>query len=58
MEVLMKRYLCLICGYIYDESKGAPAENLPAGTLWDDVPDDWLCPDCGAMKDDFEMIAL
>ena len=54
----MKRYVCLICGYVYDESKGVPHEGIAAGTAWEDVAEDWLCPDCGAMKDDFEMIAL
>ncbi len=52
------RYLCLVCGYIYDEDKGAPEEGISEGTKWEDVAEDWLCPDCGAMKDDFEMVAI
>lgn len=52
------KYLCLICGYIYDEDAGAPSEGIKPGTLWKDVPEDWLCPDCAAMKDDFEMIEI
>ena len=52
------RYLCLICGFVYDEDKGMPNEGIAPGTAWADVPEDWLCPDCGAMKDDFEMIAI
>ena len=54
----MKRYVCLICGYVYDESKGVPHEGIAAGTAWEDVAEDWLCPDCGAMKDDFELIEI
>lgn len=53
-----KRYLCLLCGYVYDESMGSPEEGIEAGTRWDDLPDDWVCPECGAMKTDFEMIEL
>ena len=52
----MKKYMCLICGFIYDEAVGAPDEGLPAGTRWDDVPPNWTCPECGARKEDFEMI--
>ena len=52
------RYLCLLCGLIYDEEQGWPEENIPAGTRWADVPADWICPDCGASKDDFEMVPL
>ena len=57
-SIAMKKYMCLICGYIYDEAVGAPDEGIPAGTRWDDVPPNWTCPECGARKDDFEMIEL
>jgi rubredoxin len=53
-----KTWVCLICGYIYDEEQGAPEEGLAPGTRWQDVPEDWLCPECGAHKTDFEMIEL
>ena len=53
-----KQYQCLICGWIYDEAKGVPEEDIAPGTAWEDVPFDWVCPECGAMKDDFEMIEL
>ena len=46
---------CLICGFIYDESLGMPEDNIAPGTRWADIPDDWLCPDCGVGKQDFEM---
>ncbi|MBI5447626.1 MAG: rubredoxin [Gammaproteobacteria bacterium] len=52
----MKRYICLICGLIYDESLGWPDEGIEPGTHWNDVPPNWQCPDCGATKDDFEMV--
>jgi rubredoxin len=53
-----KVYMCLICGWIYDEEVGAPEEGLPAGTRWEDVPINWMCPECEARKEDFEMMAL
>tara|TARA_R110002124_G_scaffold278057_1_gene449774 strand:- start:2291 stop:2497 length:207 start_codon:yes stop_codon:yes gene_type:complete len=53
-----KKYICVLCGLIYDESKGWPADGIVAGTKWEDVPEDWMCPDCDAMKEDFEMIEL
>jgi rubredoxin len=51
----MKKYVCELCGYVYDEAKGDPDEGIPAGTKWEDVPEDWVCPDCGAGKDAFEL---
>lgn len=53
-----KRYLCLVCGYIYDEAAGWPSDGIPAGTRWEDISPTWHCPDCGATKDDFEMIEI
>ena len=49
---------CLVCGFIYDEAKGWPDDGIEAGTRWEDVPDDWLCPDCGVGKSDFEMVDI
>ncbi|MBQ0753962.1 MAG: rubredoxin [Gammaproteobacteria bacterium] len=54
----MRKWECVVCGYIYDEAEGSPEEGIPAGTSWDDVPDDWVCPDCGVSKDDFEMVEI
>ena len=54
----MKKYMCLICGFIYDEEKGWPDDGIPPGTPWDKVPPTWTCPECGATKDDFEMIEI
>ena len=52
----MKRYMCLLCGFIYDEAEGWPEDGIEAGTKWEDVPDTWMCPDCGVTKDDFELL--
>ncbi|MBP8287308.1 MAG: rubredoxin [Rhodoferax sp.] len=50
--------MCLICGWIYDETVGDPDSGVPAGTPWDKVPLNWACPECGARKDDFEMVRI
>ena len=49
----MKKFVCDLCGYIYDEAAGAPAEGVAPGTLWADVPDSFVCPLCGADKSQF-----
>ena len=54
----MKAYMCLICGYVYNEEEGDPDAGLAPGTRWDDVPLSWRCPDCGAGKEDFQMIEV
>ncbi|HLD67092.1 MAG TPA: rubredoxin [Pseudomonas sp.] len=54
----MKKWQCVVCGLIYDERLGWPDEGIVAGTAWQDVPEDWLCPDCGVAKMDFEMIEI
>ncbi len=53
-----KTWMCLICGWIYDESAGAPDHGIAPGTLWSDVPMNWTCPECGARKEDFEMVQI
>jgi len=55
---VFKKYICLICGFVYEEEKGWPEEGIPAGTAWEDVPLTWCCPECGAMKDQFEMLEI
>jgi rubredoxin len=50
----MDRYVCTICGYVYDPEQGDPDNGVDPGTAWENVPDDWECPVCGASKDDFE----
>ena len=51
-------WVCLICGWVYDEKAGDPDEGFAPGTRWDDIPDYWVCPDCGCGKDDFEMVEV
>lgn len=52
----MHKWECIVCGWVYDEAKGAPESGIPAGTPWSEVPEDFLCPDCGVGKEDFEII--
>jgi rubredoxin len=54
----MKSYMCVICGFVYEEEKGDPGSGIAPGTRWDDVPLSWRCPDCGAGKEDFEMVEV
>ena len=54
----MKTWMCLICGYIYSEAKGDPDSGIAPGTAWPDVPLSWRCPDCGAGKEDFDMVEV
>ena len=49
---------CLLCSFSYDESKGMPEDGVVAGTRWEDVPDSWICPDCGTSKADFDMVVV
>ncbi|MCW8918704.1 MAG: rubredoxin [Gammaproteobacteria bacterium] len=46
----MKRHLCDICGYIYDEASGDPEGGIDPGTPWEEIHDEWVCPECGATK--------
>ena len=55
-EVPMKKWECTVCGYIYDPEKGDPDNGIAPGTAFEDLPDDWACPECGAEKDMFEAI--
>ena len=52
----MAKWECLVCGWIYDEEKGDPDSGIAAGTKFEDLPDDWVCPMCGASKSGFEKI--
>ena len=53
-----KTWMCLICGWIYDEAQGDPEHGIAPGTAWADVPMNWTCPECGARKEDFEMVQI
>jgi rubredoxin len=52
----MTKWRCTLCGYVYDPEQGDPEGNVEPGTPFEDVPDDWVCPDCGASKEDFEEV--
>lgn len=51
-------YLCVVCGFVYDEAAGRPEDGIPPGTPWSAVPDDWRCPECNVGKADFVMTEL
>ncbi|RAU20929.1 rubredoxin [Paramagnetospirillum kuznetsovii] len=51
----MKKYVCVVCGFVYDPAIGMPEDGISAGTAFEDIPDDWCCPDCGVSKSDFEV---
>jgi len=50
----MSKWRCSVCGYVYDPAAGEPDEGIEAGTPFENIPDDWVCPDCGADKSFFE----
>jgi rubredoxin len=52
--VKMDKYVCSVCGYVYDPEDGDPDSGIDPGTSFEDLPDDWTCPVCGASKDQFE----
>jgi len=52
----MAKYKCLVCGYVYDPAVGDQAAGVAAGTAFEALPDDWVCPECGVGKDQFEKI--
>jgi rubredoxin len=58
MRTAMKKFQCIVCGFIYDEAEGLPEEGIAPGTHWDDIPSDWECPECGVGKADFEMVEM
>ena len=53
-ENIMKKYVCVPCGYVYDPEVGDPDSGIEPGTAFEDLPDDWVCPICGVGKEDFE----
>jgi rubredoxin len=52
----MQKYECDLCGYVYDPAVGDPDADIPAGTSFDDLPADWVCPECGVGKDQFSAV--
>ena len=51
---VMAKYVCTVCGYVYDPAQGDPDNGIDPGTSFEDLPADWVCPLCGASKDEFE----
>lgn len=52
----MEKYRCKVCGYIYDPEEGNPSSGIQPGTSFEELPDDWVCPVCGADKSEFERV--
>ncbi len=52
------KWRCQVCDFVYDAAEGLPEEGIAPGTAWEDIPDDWTCPDCGAPKSDFDMVPV
>ena len=52
----MSKWQCVLCGYVYDPEEGDPSQDIEPGTEFEDLPDDWECPECGAGKEDFEKV--
>jgi rubredoxin len=57
-ETAVRTWMCLICGWIYDEAAGDVEHGIAPGTPWEQVPMNWTCPECGARKEDFEMVQI
>ena len=52
----MQKYVCDVCGYIYDPAVGDPDNDVAPGTSFPDIPEDWVCPECGVPKEDFSIL--
>ena len=57
-ETPWRTWMCVVCGFIYDEAKGLVEEGIAPGTRWEDIPETWTCPDCGVTKSDFDMLPV
>jgi len=57
-EVRFRTWMCLTCGWIYNEAEGWPEDGIAPGTRWEDISKDWCCPECGIGKSDFEMVEI
>jgi len=53
----MTKYVCTVCDYVYDPEVGDPDNGIPPGTAFEDLPEDWVCPECGVEKEEFEAVA-
>lgn len=52
----MQKYVCDVCGYVYDPAVGDPDNGVAPGTSFADIPEDWVCPECGVPKEDFSVL--
>jgi rubredoxin len=52
----MKQWICSVCSYVYEEAAGDPEHGIAPGTRWEDVPEGWVCPECGIPKSAFDMV--
>ena len=57
-QAVYKTYQCALCAFVYDEEAGMPEDGIAPGTRWEDVPENWNCPDCSARKADFQMVEI
>ena len=53
---MSSKWECIVCAWVYDEVEGDPDSGIEPGTKWEDIPDDWVCPECGVSKFDFELL--
>ena len=53
----MRKFQCALCGYLYDPEKGDPDQDIAPGTAFQDLPDNWVCPQCGAAKEEFQPVS-
>lgn len=51
-----RKWVCVVCGHIYDEAEGDSDSGIAPGTRFEDIPEDWVCPECGVGKEDFELL--
>ena len=58
VDTPFRTFMCVVCGFLYNEGEGWPDDGIAPGTRWEDVPETWTCPDCGVTKSDFEMIEI
>lgn len=56
--ILMEKWACMACDYIYDPALGDPESGIAPGTAFEDIPEDWTCPECGVTKDMFELVTV
>jgi len=54
----MTKWRCNLCGYVYDPEEGDPDNNIESGTVFEDLPQDWVCPDCGGGKEEFDEVEV